>query len=381
MARPMNGFRFGLEAEYLLVEAGSFRPLWHPDLSFDRLDAALSAVETGDLPPLDGLCPLPPHGRVTPYLVEGYHVPDPAAPGATLLPKGVEIRTPVCGSIDETLSTFAVLYGRMQDTLAGLGMRAVALSHHPTEDQFEGSQGGRRFDYWLWAKQAMLTFGPDVNVSLPGPLAGRLDTADLWEKVNHYAPALTGLTLASPLFRGDLWRIRGAVGKSLRTYRRGVSGQALELHPEQRGRLEFKSFEMTHRLEDFRGYLLLWLALLLDDGLAGRASDQTRVYDFGAVARDGLESSEMRGRVEEVLDRAPAVLARRGFDPATLGSFRTRLETRRLPADEIVDHFRQTRDLTAVLRRLSVLETDTAGVACETAGPHGHRPAPRARRA
>ncbi len=355
--RSTDGFRFGLEAEYLLVEADSFRPLWHPDLAFDRLDAALTAIDVADLPPIDGLVPLPPHGAVTPYLIEGFHVPDPAAPDATVLPKGVEIRTPVCGSVDETLATFAVLYGRMQDALGELGMTAVALSHHPTEDRFEGPQGGRRFDMWQWAKQAMLTFGPDVNVSLPEPLARRLDTADLFEKVNHYAPALTGLTLASPFCRGDLWRIRGRVGKSLRTYRRGVSGQALELHPEQAGRLEFKSFEMTHRLEDFRAYFLLWLTLLLDDGLAGRSSDQTRVYDFGAIARDGLESPETRGRIEEVLDRAPAVLTRWDFDPAALAPFRRRLETRRMPADEIIDHYRQSGDLTAALRRLAVLET------------------------
>jgi hypothetical protein len=31
-----NGFRFGLEAEFLLVDTESFRPLWHPDLSFLR---------------------------------------------------------------------------------------------------------------------------------------------------------------------------------------------------------------------------------------------------------------------------------------------------------------------------------------------------------
>jgi hypothetical protein len=37
-----NGFRFGLETEYLLVDAGSFRPLWYPDLSFERLNLALA---------------------------------------------------------------------------------------------------------------------------------------------------------------------------------------------------------------------------------------------------------------------------------------------------------------------------------------------------
>ena len=36
-----RGFHFGLEAEFLLVEADSFRPLWQPDLKFSELNAAL----------------------------------------------------------------------------------------------------------------------------------------------------------------------------------------------------------------------------------------------------------------------------------------------------------------------------------------------------
>ena len=35
-----RGFHFGLEAEYLLVEAETFRPLWHRDLSFVGLNSA-----------------------------------------------------------------------------------------------------------------------------------------------------------------------------------------------------------------------------------------------------------------------------------------------------------------------------------------------------
>ena len=34
-----RGFHFGIEAEYLLVEAETFRPLWHHDLEFEGLNA------------------------------------------------------------------------------------------------------------------------------------------------------------------------------------------------------------------------------------------------------------------------------------------------------------------------------------------------------
>ena len=167
-----RGFHFGLEAEYLLVDADSFQPLWHRDLSFAELNAALEAIPVDDLPPLEGLEPDPPRRTVMPYLVEGYQVPDPDLTPVDVLPKGVEIRTPVCSSVMGCLACFQELYERMQAALAGLGSRAVALSHHPTEHQFAGPQNAQRYDFWQWAMQAMTTYGPDVNVSVPVTLIG-----------------------------------------------------------------------------------------------------------------------------------------------------------------------------------------------------------------
>ena len=350
-----RGFHFGLEAEFLLVDAGSFRPLWHHDLTFEGVYAALESIPVADLPGLDGLELEHPHRKLMPYVVEGYHVPDPDFRPIDLLPKGVEIRIPVSGSIGECLGHLRTLFDRMQEGLMRHGYRAVVLSHHPTEHHFEGPQNKRRYDFWQWAMQVMLTYGPDVNVSLPPDLTARLDVADLHAKVNHYAPALAALSLASPLYRGGLWEIRGRTGKSMRTYRRSVFGQALEVHLEEGGRLEFKPFEMSWRLSDFENYFLLWLELLLDEGLKGRASDQTRIYDLGSVARFGLDAEAVRGRASEVLDRAPGVLQAWGFDPSALESFRRRLETNRLPADEIIELYQGEGSIPGVLRHLSEL--------------------------
>jgi carboxylate-amine ligase len=350
-----RGFHFGIEAEYLLVEAESFRPLWYHDLEFEALNAAMEAIPIGDLPPLDGLELEPPHRKLMPFVVEGYHLPSPEMSPRDLLPKGIEIRTPVCTSIENCLECLRVLHHRMQGALAELGYRAVSMSHHPTADRFEGPQNKRRHDFWQWAMQAMVTYGPDVNVSLPSELNDRLDFADLHAKVNYYAPALTALSLASPFYLGQLWKIRGRVGKSIRTYRRSVIAPAIELHPQEAGRLEYKTFETTHRLEDFHAFFLLWLELLLDDGLHGRASEQSRIYDLGAVARDGLAAETVRDRAAEVLDRAPRLLEGQGFDPRPLGPFRHRLETGRLPADDLIDLYERQQSIPAVLRHLATI--------------------------
>ncbi|MBI3838812.1 MAG: hypothetical protein HY288_12880 [Planctomycetia bacterium] len=355
-----RGFHFGLEAEYMLADALSFHPLWHPDLSFETLNAALESISIDDLPPLDGLELEPPHRKRMPFAVEGYHVPDPDMQPIDLLPKGIEIRTPVCSTIEQCLTCLAKLHERLQNSLAKLGFQAVAISHHPTATHFEGPQNKRRYDFWQWAMEVMVTYGPDINVSLPTDLQAKLDIRDLFAKVNYYGPALTALTLASPFYEGKLWTIRGRPGKSIRTYRRSVIAPALEVHMEERGRLEFKLFEATNRLDDFHAYFLLWLALLLDDELKGRATNQSRIYDLGQVAQLGVDAPEIRSRANEVLCRTRRVLARHGFAAEALKPFHERLDAGRLPADGLVELYRQENSIPAVLRYLSVLVPHSA---------------------
>jgi carboxylate-amine ligase len=305
------------------------------------------------------------------YVVEGYHVPDPDMNPVDLLPKGVEIRTPISGSIDSCVTLFQDLYCKLQSALAQAHYAAVPVSFHPIEDSFEGPQNKRRHDFWQWAMEAMVTYGPDINVHLPADLLARLDIQELDAKVNYYGPAITALTLSSPLFKGGLWTIRGQIGKSVRTYHRSVIAPAIEIHPGEGQRFEFKLFDMPLRIEDFRGFILLWLVLLLADDLPGRASKETRVYDLGAVAKLGLDVEAVSDRAGEVLNCAPSVLSRYGFDPAPLETFRQRLQTKRLPSDEIIDSYRREGSIPEVLRHLTFTN-------CLISGPAENRSPARA---
>jgi hypothetical protein len=350
-----SSFGFGLEAEFMLVDAGSYRPLWYRDLKFQDLNRILELINYDDLPPLKGLELEPPHTRLSPVIVEGYHLPDPQFNPIDLLPKGVEIRTPVCSSIQECLHSLKVLHERLQKALEPAGYRAVVLSHHPCQYKFEGPQNKRRYDYWRWSMEAMTTYGPDINVSLPEKMRSSINVQELHDKVNYYGPAITALTLGSPFRGGLLWRIRGRVGKSLRTYKRSVFGQIIELHPEENGRMEFKTFEMTNDLEVFHAYFLLWLELLLDDSLEGRASYQSRIYDLGRIAYEGLDDETVVPRASEVIERAFEFLPSQGFDPAALKTMSNRLVSRRLPADELIETFQREGSIEAVLRRQTEL--------------------------
>jgi len=354
MRNMRNEFRFGLEAEFLLVDANSFLPLSHRDLRFQTLNDVLEGIPVEDFN-CSRFKIEPPHRKAIPYIVEGYHLPDQEMNPIDLLPKGVEIRTPVYDNIEDCVSALRTLHERLQKALAKLGYQAAALSFHPNEVRFEGPQNKRRHDFWQWAMEAMVTYGPDVNVSIPKALAAELNVKDLNEKVNFYAPALTALSLASPLRGGDLWRIRGRVGKSVRTYHRSAIAPAIEIHPDEHLRLEFKTFEMSTLLEDYRNYFLLWLALLLDNRLKGRASDQTRIYDLGRVACHGVQVETVLHRASEVLMSAPGALDDWGFDCQSLHTFRHRLETGHLPADDIITTFEREKSIPGTLRHLCKL--------------------------
>lgn len=153
MSTRTSGFRFGLEAEFLLVDADSCRPLWHPELRFEELNLILEGIDVSDFDQ-EGLDLIPLHRKRMPFVVEGYQLPGPDLKPAALLPKGVEIRTPICSSVEQCIEAFATLHGRMQRSLSDGGYRAATLSFHPIEDHFEGhkTSGGTIIGSGRWRR-------------------------------------------------------------------------------------------------------------------------------------------------------------------------------------------------------------------------------------
>lgn len=350
-------FRFGLESEYLVVDKNTFAPLWHQDLDFETLNGIFESISLADIPTCEGLDLEPPQTKLMPFVVEGYHLPDMDFQAKEILPKGVEIRTPVCQSLAECLEVHKTLHARLQEAMRKNGYDIVALSHHPLHSQFSGPQNKRRHDYWQWSMEVMTTYGPDVNVSLPPILAEKISEADLEAKINYYGPALSALSVASPFLDGKPWIIRGEQGKSFRMYKRSYIAPPIEFHPDEKNRYEFKVFDMPNSLVEIEAQFLSFLALVLDEGLQGRATKQTRIYDLGQVARKGLAAEEVTERASELLERAPAVLKEWGYDPAALEVFKRRVITGITPADEMIALYEKTQSLTEVLRERSHFRT------------------------
>jgi len=347
-------FRFGIEAEFLVAKADTFEPLWHKHLSFGFLNEIFESISLDGIPSLEGLELEAPATKLMPYVVEGYHLPDMDLQAREVLPKGVEIRTPVCASLEECSAVFRLLYTRLEKAMKEKNLALVSLSHHPTETGFTGPQNKRRHDYWQWSMEVMTTYGPDINVSLPKELAEKLDLIDLEAKINYYGPSLSAISVAAPFCGGEPWEMRGKTGKSFRMHKRSYIAPPVEFHPDEKNRLEFKVFDMPSSMREFEAQFLSFLALVLDSSLQGRASKQTRIYDLGQVARFGLQAEQMSERAEELLTKAPALLKEWGFDPAALEVFTDRLRSGRTPADDMIALYEKSgRNLRAVLEQRS----------------------------
>src|SRR5437868_10464267 len=115
---------------------------------------------------------------------------------------------------------------------------------------------------------------------------------------------------------------------------------------------------MSHTARDYHNYFLIWLTLILDGELPGRATEQSRIYDLGRVARYGTEAETVRERAAEILNRAPQVLEPWGFDCAPLNAFRERLQTGHLPSDDIIALFEHEKSIPGVLCHLADLTLD-----------------------
>lgn len=343
-------FRFGLESEYLVVKLNDLTPLWHQELTFKELNEIFETISLDGIPSCEGLDLEPPQKKLMPYVVEGYHLPNMDVQAEEILPKGVEIRTPVCNSLLEVLQVHTTLYTRLQEAMNKYGYDLICLSHHPLHSQFSGPQNKRRHDYWQWSMEVMTTYGPDINVSLPEVLALQISESDLESKINYYGPALSALSVASPFCDGGPWNLRDGFGKSFRMHKRSYIAPPIEFHPTEKNRFEFKVFDMPKTLQEIEAQFLSFIALVLDEGLKGRATKQSRIYDLGQVARKGLAAEEMTERAREFLTRAPQILTEWGYDPKALNIFQQRLDSGQTPADEMLQLFQQTQSLKDVLK-------------------------------
>ncbi|MEC8624682.1 MAG: glutamate-cysteine ligase family protein [Bdellovibrionota bacterium] len=349
-----ESFQFGLEAEFFLADIKTWKPLWYKDLTFKKLNSILEKIPFKDVGGRVDLFSLEePSKKISPYVIEGYHVVDKDYKVKDLLPKGVEIRTPVFETIEGCLKAYKILFERMQKELKEKGLVAVSLSHHPTEDTFKGPQNKRRHDYWQWAMEVMSTYGPDINISVPTKYLVDFNEEEFLGKVDYFSPAMAAVSACSTFFKNSPCKSQGHEILSLRTHKRSVIAPPIELHGDEENRFEFKVFEMSPYLEDFHCFYLLFLTLILDTRLEGRSDKATRIYELGEASRLGLQSKKLRERLLYLLNRGPAVLGHLEFDLNPLEKIRKRIEKKETLSDELLSGLRRGNSMESIFKFLS----------------------------
>lgn len=347
-----NDFGFGIEAEFLLAESQSYKPLGYKNLNFQTLLNLVDAIPTADCS-REGFNKKPLHNHITPYLIEGYTLTDTDMKPVDLLPKGIEIRTPLTNSFENCTEALQELYGRLKCKLKEKQMTAAMLSYHPTEPRIIAPPNYQRHDYWQWALTATTTYGPDINISLPKHLQEEVNIERINARVNYYAPAAIALTLASPLRDGNLWIVDGQIGKSVRTFERSKWAPIFYVHEKPSLRFEFKGFEMSRCLSDYHAMFLIGLALLLDQNLDCIATDQCRVATLERLAVEGLGDVQVRERAAQILQSAERMALQFNLQRASLDEFWNRLKTQRLPSDQIAETFTKTQSIEQTLQTLT----------------------------
>lgn len=356
-----NDFGFGIEAEFLLVESQSCKPLGYETLNFQTLLNLVDGIATADCSRA-GFNKKPLHNHITPYLIEGYTLTDANMKPVDLLPKGIEIRTPLTNSFETSTDVLQNLYRRLKSKLTEKDMTAAMLSYHPTEPRIVAPPNYERHDYWQWALTATTTYGPDINISLPKNLEEKVDIERINARVNYYAPAAIALTFAAPIRDGNLWIVDGQIGKSVRTFERSKWAPIFYVHEKPSLRFEFKGFEMSRCLNDYHAMFLIGLALLLDQSLDCVASDQCRVSTLEALAVSGLEDAHVRETAALVLQSAERIARQLNLQRDSLDEFWERLETRRLPSDQIAETFTRTKSIEETLRTLTDFYSESESV-------------------
>ncbi len=352
-----NELKFGLESEYIILNKNPFKPLWHKDVTFSQINQILEEIDISDMPSLADLELEPPHKKKMPFVVEGYHLPNMEDDPKELLPKGIEIRTPVCCSLDDLIQIHKTLHGRLKKTLSKYNLDITALSHHPVESEFEGPQNKRRHDYWQWSMEVMTTYGPDINVGVPKSVMDTVDQKDLLAKINYYAPALSALSVASPFLNSKPWYYqKNKLGHSYRMFKRSYIAPPIEIHPHENNRFEFKIFDMPSSLQEIRAQFGIFLALFFSDQLKGRAKHQDRIYQLGEVSKKGLAADGIGMVLDDFFEQASKTLESIGFDPKIIELYQMRFKNSVTPAKMMSEQYLTGSTLEDILIQRSNLE-------------------------
>ncbi|MGD9526931.1 glutamate--cysteine ligase [Pseudonocardia sp.] len=359
------GFRYGIEHECALLRTdGSLADF--ASATFEELQGVVDALPETDDPDLrtgdQGI-------KRKRWYVEGYERFDLDGELVRCDPKGLEIRTAIHGSVEDTTAALASDAALLDGAARARGLVPVTVGFNPLRSAYtvdpplnawerrhrQGSPEERTADLH------MVTYGPDLNLSRAG--LGGAALVDVGRKLTYYSPWLVPLSFSSPFRDGAPWG-----GLSARTaLRTGARPAALVFLgpgdeqipsdpsltqparlPAEIGRIEFKAFDACPGTDLYGELLSLLTGLICDETLPGRAT----VPDAAAhrrVAGPGLADDDVHRCTGALLDAAERALPGAEAHVARLASLRERWARRECPATELLRRHAEGGSLPALL--------------------------------
>lgn len=353
-------FKFGWEVEIMLTD-NNYTPLFGDNLPFSLVQDVLSSIKTEEFTYLkekyigSGL---------TPYYIEGYDAELVNNTVRNVIVKGIEIRTPISFSIEESISLFEYYYNKAAISMEKKGLRLSCFGNHPFQPAFKGDRGNRSVIGWASAEVAMTTHGLVINISLPDDLEIHLDRESLNNRFAFSAPAMVLLAGNTPFRLGELWRPHGDPAISDRSYRRSFVRNTVYYRDDQHYRKEVTLFDMNNDLSLYSAYAAMSLGIILSfeelPVIPDRFSKENvrRValhgYDAQLVDRhfDSLSPAEV---AEKTLSVSARALTRHGFSEALLNPLWRLLSARKTPAEALIRSHENGASLISLIKSKSTL--------------------------
>lgn len=302
------------------------------------------------------------------WYIEGFERFQDSEQVIECVPKGIEIRTSIHDSIYGAIQELTESFNLLAQTASQYGLKPVLISFNPYHAEFIPNPPLNHYE--IQRRQAspekqtanipMLTYGPDLNISMQGMTTEKL--IDVGKKLTYYSPYIVPFSFSSPFFQGQLWS-----GLSVRTFLRTGRRPAAMVFVENRedlilsfpsltkiarlpaevGRIEFKACDSCDNFAIYAGLLALLKGLILDNSLEGR-SLIPNAEQHQLSAQKGFDSEEIFTGSTQILQATSTALAN-DPDAELLTPLKTLLDNKQTPAHQIIRNFQQTGNIEATL--------------------------------
>lgn len=286
------------------------------------------------------------------------------------LVKGIEIRTTIHSDIQGAITELTESFRLLREVAISFGYSPVLVSFNPYHTVFEPQPPLNNYE--IQRRQAspekqtahipMLTYGPDLNISVAGLSYERM--IDFGKKLTYYSPYIVPFSYSSPFYDKGLWE-----GLSVRTFvRTGKRPAAMVFVQEQEqliksipsltkiaripaevGRIEFKACDSCDDFSIYAALLALLKGLILDQTLPGRAIiPDADLHQLSAKA--GFDNEDILMNTTQVLQAAEFAL-RDDPDINFLTPLKLILAQRKTKSHELIEVFQRVGSIKETLRQ------------------------------